>query len=457
MSSGASSITTWLSIAVPVLLLGGVIAWQVSTGGVQSGGKGEDGEEPAANPCDDQDPCTVDRWHRFQDRCIHVPDALCDKPCQSAADCEYPGTQCLSSTCFEGSCRYIKIAVSECFACGPDAPCQGTFCDPRQCKDGFCRHAPKSCDDGDPTTRDSCDPEAGQCKHEPVGPPRACQGGDCGPRQCRKNTDCIQMQDGVCHAGPCEAGWCKWRNVDNSQCQPCTGDHDCKGSFCNWPICTGTVCVTEQVPFCADDNPLTQDLCSENVKGCLHRYTQPPPVCAGPPEDDDDAGTVDLCHSETGKSVHLPAAGGDCRSTNLCWDTYPGPDGYCLGRELDCHHDDACPAECRPEAGCVLDANRDCHCETHADCDLGNPCAKVFGRDEDGGACWGTFIDNCIPCQADVDCRVDNWCVLGTCAPDGYCVYRDGYTCDDNNHNTFGFCHGQRDDPCTYEAIYDYN
>jgi hypothetical protein len=214
--------------------------------------------------------------------------------------------------------------------------------------------------------------------------------------------------------------------------------------------------MTEKVPFCTDDNPLTEDICSEERRGCFHRYRQQPPPCTKEPTSDNDPGTLDFCHTETGETHHLPIAAGLCQSTNKCWYTYQGPDGWCLGVELECHHDDACPASCDPSRGCVLDPNQDCHCETHEDCNLGNPCARVFCLRDDGGACWGTFIDNCIPCRNDEDCQVDNWCVFGTCNETGYCVYQDGYTCDDDNPETFGFCHGQRDDPCTYEPIYDY-
>ena len=442
------------------------------------------------NPCADEDPCTVDVWHRFKGQCIHIPDVLCTKPCSADADCAYPNRpdRCVSSLCVQGQCRHMKIARDECARCGADVPCEGSYCDPRACRHGFCRHAPRTCDDGDAATRDVCDDVLGRCRFQLADGARSCQQtADCGtdhacqqlecrdglcrltaasegcaasdaaPRPCAQNTDCIEKaHDGTCFAGPCEQGYCRMRKVENSECKPCTGDHDCDGSFCLWPICTGTVCVVEQVPFCTDDDPLTADACSEERKGCTHRYeAQPSPRCANAPKDDGNSSTLDICHTETGESVHLPMGAGRCETSDLCWDTYLDASGHCVGRELHCHHDDACPAECDPAKGCVLDPNRDCHCERDADCDLGNPCARVYCMAEDGGACWGTFIDDCIPCQADVDCRVDNWCVLGRCHEGGYCRYEDGFTCDDGDPDTFGFCHGQRDDPCTYERIYD--
>jgi len=441
------------------------------------------------NPCDDGDPCTVDRWLRFENTCIHAPDALCTgKKCTTDADCAFaPGVApCMAATCHSGQCRFMKIARDECIQCDDDTPCAGTYCDPRRCDTGFCRHAPRDCSDDDPATRDRCDTGLDRCVHELADRARRCTtDADCHtdhpcqtftcesnicvvqdatracslppllPKQCAQNTDCIEVRDDVCYAGPCVSGFCEMRQVDHSDCQPCTGDHDCKGTFCQWPICTGTVCVVEEVPFCQDDNPFTVDMCSEDRQGCLHQWIETPQHCQHAREDDGNKKTITACHTETGAMVQLPRGDtGRCSTSDLCWNTYSDADGRCLATPLYCHHDDACPAQCDPAVGCILDANRDCHCETDDDCDLGTPCARVFCLKEDGGACWGTFIDACIPCAVDTDCRVDNWCVFGSCR-DGYCFFEDGKSCDAGAPETFGFCHGQRDDPCTYERIYD--
>ena len=279
------------------------------------------------------------------------------------------------------------------------------------------------------------------------------------PRRCQNNRDCIQKRGDECIAGPCEDGFCKWRKVSNSNCKACTGDHDCQedASFCGWPICTGTVCTVETVPFCVDENPLTIDSCSNEMQACLHRYETPPPKCKKAPESDANPDTIDVCDTESGKTVHLSAGQGACKTSNRCWYTYKGEAGHCLGHAIQCMHDDACEARCDPEQGCVLDSAKDCHCTSDADCDLGSPCARVFCIDPGkNGACWGTFINDCVACKIDSDCQMDNWCVFGSCSDAGYCRYMDGVTCDDKNPNTFGFCHGQRDKPCTYEAIYNY-
>ena len=221
--------------------------------------------------------------------------------------------------------------------CDADTPCDGTFCDPRDCRDGFCRHAPRVCDDNDPNTRDRCDDATSSCRHDLADGVKSCNSdSDCltdhpcqklrcadgvcrvdsdtrhctlppgVPVRCEQNTDCIHVQNDQCFAGPCQDGFCEMRRVENSQCKPCTGDHDCQGTFCQWPICTGTVCVVEEVPFCQDDNPHTVDTCSEERLGCVHTWATMPSVGTGVAEDDGDPTTMDACHTETGDTVHLP-------------------------------------------------------------------------------------------------------------------------------------------------------
>ena len=70
-----------------------------------------------------------------------------------------------------------------------------------------------------------------------------------------------------------------------------------------------------------------------------------------------------------------------------------------------------------------------------------------------GGACWGTLIDGCVPCAQDGDCRVDDWCIEGTCSAEGYCDYRTLVTCDDGDPSTTGFCHGHKDETCSHEHL----
>jgi len=460
---------------------------------------GED-RVPTSRDCSDEDPCTIDFFHEVRGTCVHTPDPYCSKNCRSDEDCSFADDMapCTIGTCTEGACSYLKLALDECAPCSDTGECEDTFCEPRECRDGFCRSSERDCSDNRKDTWDLCEDDAGRCLHFLADGMRPCQVEEdcrsdhpcqdftcsdglcqvrpetrfCGdrlqlPQACRvggDNRECIQTGGDVCIAGPCEEGFCNWREVPNSpRCQHCNDDEECSGSFCQWPVCTGTVCVVESVPFCQDREPETVDLCSEEQKSCLHRWTATPSPCEEPAEDDGDPATIDVCDTETGDALHLPrqAEEGDvCATSNRCYYTYEGPGGYCLGHKLNCRHDNACGASCDPETGCVYDDDELCPCQTDAECDLGSPCARVvcMGKEEgiargSGGACWGTLIDNCVPCQSHSDCVVDRWCILGECSDEGWCRYSDGITCDDGDPQTMGFCHGHKDNSCTYEAL----
>ncbi len=446
------------------------------------------GDAPPA-PCDDGDPCTVDLFHEVEDRCLNIPDRFCSKDCETDADCSYPVDEapCRVASCVAGSCRFTEIAKDECARCSTDADCAGSFCDPRDCRDGFCRHAPRDCGDGDPNTWDRCSDELESCQHfladgrrscttaEDCGTDHPCQEfacteglcrlspetADCSPpldlpRQCGVNQDCIQSGGPVCIAGPCDDGFCEWREVPESvACKPCVGDHQCPGTFCRWPVCTGTVCTQEVVPFCEDRDPATVDTCSDEVSACLHEFRSTPPLCSGAPVDDDKPETVDVCDVASGQTLHLPRAEGRCKTSNRCFNTYEGPDGFCLGEALECHckDDQVCPSACDPDLGCVLEPEDGGPCSSDEDCSLGSECARMVCVPGQRGFCWGTLLSDCVPCNSDQECFVDGWCVGGTCDPDGYCTYFDLITCDDGDPCTVGFCHGQHDDPCTFEEI----
>lgn len=491
MSRRSRAARSWVARGLLVLGVGaaagalGVTAWRQASQPAET-------RLPTTRECADDDPCTIDFWHEHQERCVHAADPYCTKVCSLDEDCAFDDdiAPCMQATCEEGQCRYVELAAADCATCAVDEDCEQDFCTPSTCVAGHCRTSPRDCDDGDPTTWDRCDPDRGACAHLLADAVRDCtddadcatdhpceqlmcddgvctvtqETAGCGSAldrvaQCDANRDCIDPTRPVCVAGPCDDGFCAWREVDNSpDCAPCDGDHQCEGSFCQWPVCTGTVCVVEEVPFCQDRNPHTDDVCSEELETCLHPWTRTPPACSTPPVDDGDPTTVDLCLPETGETVHLQAGDAPCSTPNRCYHGYEGPDGWCLGEAVRCLDDNACPASCDPDVGCVIEDDGICPCGSDADCDLGSPCARVIcmgeadGREKGfGGACWGTLVDDCVPCEADADCRVDDWCIGGTCAANGYCDYETLRTCDDGDPSTVGFCHGHKDDWCTFE------
>jgi len=452
---------------------------------------------PSSRDCADDDPCTLDFWHEFREKCVHTADPYCTKECTKDVDCAFAEglAPCTLSSCVQGQCRYQPLAVDECATCEAGSDCEQSFCEPRDCRDGRCRKRKRDCSDDDRDTFDVCDEQGERCLNllgdnlRPCSSVRDCPSdhpcqqfecnrgmcrvsaatADCGdpllqPRNCDSGgsgRECVNPRGEQCIAGLCRDDFCQWREVANSpDCNHCNSDEECSRSFCNWGVCTGSVCTLETVPFCQDRNPATDDSCSEQHKACLHHFSSTPAPCAQPPEDDGDASTVDVCDTSSGETLHLGAGDGECQTSNLCFDSYTGPDGFCLGQAISCLHDNACPARCDPKVGCVYDDEQLCPCEQDSECDLGNPCARVLcidaeaGREHGaGGACWGTLIDECVPCTGDADCVVDDWCILGQCAESGFCRYDVGVTCDDGDPQTTGFCHGQKDISCTFEVL----
>jgi hypothetical protein len=115
--------------------------------------------------CDDQDPCTQD---------------ACD-----------PGAGCVHQAAADGT------------------PCGDGTCGASACQEGQCQETDVAdCSDGDPCTRDECDPETG-CKNEPW--PDGMKCGECmvcKDRQCVDDPDCAETGGcGCASPGPRAHGW----------------------------------------------------------------------------------------------------------------------------------------------------------------------------------------------------------------------------------------------------------
>ncbi len=162
-----------------------------------------------ATACDDDNVCTVDSC-TDQSGCIHiqVPGLWCD---DSNACTE--GDYCSKGSCLPGSpvdCNDGNECTTD--FCDPHAGCvnlplSGTPCDDHdectkddRCVQGGCVGSPMVCDDANPCTGDSCDPETG-CQYLPLA--TACDDGDpctegdyCEDGQCRpgRNPQCLAIK-----------------------------------------------------------------------------------------------------------------------------------------------------------------------------------------------------------------------------------------------------------------------
>jgi hypothetical protein len=275
-------------------------------------------------------------------------------------------------------CQQALCAASSGCSVTPRAdgsPCDadGSACTAADsCQSGVCTVAQAlDCQDGNPCTTDSCDPDSGDCRHL----------GASGP--CDDGSACTQ-------ADTCVASVCSGAAVDCGDGDPCTLDTCTVQSGCQHSAIGGCSagappCLSSATPSlaCDDGNPCTTDSC-DAVAGCLHGATTA--AC-----DDGDACTsADSC------------SGLVCKGTAvLCGDGNP-----CT--------DDSCGAA----SGCVHVANA-------AACDDGDACTQ--GEACNGGSCTGgqqTVCDDSNPCTVDS-------CVSGSGCQSGDGPY--GIPCDDGN------------------------
>jgi hypothetical protein len=341
--------------------------------------------------CDDDNPCTDDTCDPVTG-CGHAPaDGV---PCDDGDECT------VDDLCGQGQCLGGPK-----LGCNDGDPCTDDLCDPavgctttfntQPCDDeNFCTTSDAclkgkcaggdllDCDDGNPCTADSCDPQAG-----------------CGHKQsdiaCSDGSECTGPD--VCDAGQCIGG----PSLDCDDDNPCTSDScdpavgcvnkanelTCDdGNFCTAvDSCVAGKCTGSSPLNCDDGNPCTDDTC-DPAQGCVHTNNSSP-----------------------------------CSDNSKCTLTDTCVDGKCVGGNLlDCDDKNECTSDgCVPEAGCVNLANS-------------NPC-------DDGNAC--TVGEQCSAkkCQGGktLVCDDVNVCTKDSCDPAVGCVFApvtDGTACDDGNN-----------------------
>lgn len=244
--------------------------------------------------CDDENPCTVADECNASRVCLGT-EMACDD-----------GDACTTGYCSDGEC--VEEAVT-CFddnrcttdSCDSDDGClfeplaNGTLCSDddvcngeETCVDALCgADYELDCDDGNPCTADSCDPELG-CSSDDVDD----------DTECSTATICA----GTCDAGTCVGG----TPIDCRDDDPCTVDRcdpdrlDCvdetrpDGAWCDDSdqcttdgVCVDGTCEDEQSRACVDDDSCTEDSCDPD-SGCVFSD-----VCTEPADGVADAGDQD--------------------------------------------------------------------------------------------------------------------------------------------------------------------
>lgn len=172
--------------------------------------------------------------------------------CQNNGDCN-DNDACTSDVCNAGTCENTPISCDDNDACTTDS------CDTLL----GCQHVPVNCDDGNPCTLDSCDAQIG-CQHTPVSNGTPCPDGSL----CNGDETC---QAGICTAGTPPN--CDDNNpCTTDSCDPqlgCQHTPVANGTPCpNATVCDGA--ETCQSGTCTVGAPLTCDdgLFCNGVEAC---------------------------------------------------------------------------------------------------------------------------------------------------------------------------------------------
>ncbi len=254
-----------------------------------------------------------------------------------------------------------------------------------------------SCNDGNPCTDDSCDPDAG-CQFTP------------NAASCDDGNACTE--DDACAAGQClgeTAVKCADDNLcTDDSCAPKTGcvftDNSVAcddGNACTTTdACAGGQCVGSGALACNDGSVCTDDSCNPD-SGCV--FTNNVAAC----DDSNPCTTTDVC------------ANGNCTGSG----------------ELTCEDGNVCTDDsCSPDTGCVFAANG-ANCDDSNACTTGDVCANKV--------CAG---------PGSLTCNDSNACTSDSCSPQTGCVYTPitpccgngakeaGEECDDGNNTNGDGC-----------------
>lgn len=214
-------------------------------------------------PCPDADACDGRKTCQGG-QCVTGAPPDCDDANVCTADGCDPATGC------------VHDPVADGLSCSDGDVCNGR----ETCSAGMCRPgSPLDCDDDNPCTGDACDPVAG-CSHETLADGTACGGGPCGPASCRAGR--CQLDDPAfcededpCTDNSCdpELG-CLYNPTPDGT--PCPDGNPCNGE----ELCSAGLCLAGSPLDCDDRNRCTRDTC-DPAAGCVHRAEPDGTVCGG--------------------------------------------------------------------------------------------------------------------------------------------------------------------------------
>ena len=370
------------------------------------------------------------------------------------------GNPCTEDLCHGGDgCEHVALNDVEC----PD----GDLCTVGdQCDLGVCVGAPVVCDDGNPCTDETCDPETGDCVFtdnllpcddaDPCTVADGCKEGACVgvpiDCDCLTDADCGKLEDGdlcngtlvcdtessphlcvidpdtlidcpppsgpdaPCLAPACDPGTGACGFAEGGEGVPCDDQDPCSVA----DVCEKGECLAGVPANCNDGNPCTDDSCAPGV-GCL--WTPNTVPC----EDGDVCTVGDQC--EGGECVHGPLT--SCDDGNPCTDDACDSAVGCAFVPNAAICDDG--NICTPTDMCLAGA---CVGLGSLDCDDGNPCTKDLCL-PDGGC---DHDDVAGPCSDDDPCTLNDTCAAGACVPGPMMDCDDDNPCTDDACDLTGTC-----------------
>jgi MYXO-CTERM domain-containing protein len=276
---------------------------------------------------------------------------------------------CTADACVNGKCQAPAVppqtSCDDGNICNGTSECSGTTCSAGTALD---------CDDRDPCTVDTCDPQGG-CKHTieaglDCNDKDACTTGE----KCNAAGACVggvvnKCDDNKsCTTDKCEAGLCTHTAVE-----PGTTCNDGNGCTTTDACNDDGECIGTGGPTCDDDNQCTKNACAADI--CSHPFEPVTTACIsankcvqnshcagtsgtcvdGPPLDcdDDNDCTDDSCDPASG-CQHVPTTQVvECVDGNACTVMDKCVAGECVGTPMPCLALDAChePGECEPSTG----------------------------------------------------------------------------------------------------------
>ena len=413
----------------------------------------------AVADCEDNNPCTKDHCDKLLG-CVH--DAV-GGACDDGDPCTV-NDLCANGICLSGAavlCDDSNPCTTD--LCGGNGICshdavEGDCDDGNACTLGDHCMAGKcvnsgllSCDDDNPCTSDSCDPEGG-CLHllnaAPCDDGNVCTYGDhCNLGECLGGGSLVCNDSNPCTADSCDpqAG-CTFLANDDGECT----DHN---ACTNGDKCGAGVCLPGDFVSCDDGNLCTDDVCTPK-DGCVYVPNTMPcddaelctiddhceqGICIGGEEldcDDQNLCTDDACDGVAGciytNNVVNCDDGNECTGNDVC------ASSVCAGVALDCGDNDVCTDDsCDPAVGCQY-VNNSASCDDGNECTTGDACAD--------GACIAGGPTNCddqVPCTTD-SCDEEQGCLhvpLAPCCSNG--AVEAGENCDDGNLTDGDGCSSQ--------------